>query len=77
VAIDEHSGETFVDGMALEVVATEPEGELLEAGATVLETLKPSVYVAGQLIVQGQVILGRGTRKNAGTEGATDGPSDD
>ena len=37
----------------------------------IVETLKPSVYVAGQLIIRGQVVLGRGVAEDR--EGEVDG----
>lgn len=71
VVIEEHTGHTYVDGMALEIVATEERANLPAGAVAIVETLKPSVYVAGQLILRGQVVLGRGVAEMR--EGETDG----
>lgn len=77
VTIEEHTGQEYLDGMSLEVVATEPRPDLAEGTVTIVETLKPSVYVFGQLIGHGQVVLGRGVSQEASGEGRTDGTSHD
>jgi hypothetical protein len=54
VEIREHLGERFVEGSALTVVhIQDPAGPL-----QVIETLKPSVVVCGEIISHGQVVLG-------------------
>ncbi len=77
VTIEDHTGQAYVDGMALEIVTTEPRADLAEGTVTIVETLKPSVYVSGQLIVRGQVVLGRGVGQEARGEGGTDGTGHD
>jgi molecular chaperone GrpE (heat shock protein) len=52
-----HDGEPFDPGLSLQVVAVREEAGL--KGLTVVETVKPSVYVDGRLVSPGQVIVGR------------------
>jgi hypothetical protein len=56
VRIHDHDGVEFDIGMALEVIAYEPRPNLSKE--TVVETVRPSVYRAGQSIQIGQVIVG-------------------
>jgi len=55
VEIRDHTGERYVPGMALRVIAFQPQpGTRIE---TIVETLKPSVFLGDQLIQRGEVIV--------------------
>lgn len=56
VALRSHQNEPFDPGMALRVTAFQPVPGL--ARDEVIETLRPSVYLGGQLIALGEVIVG-------------------
>ncbi len=60
VVIQDHTDQIYVDGLAVEILTTEDRPDLPPASLRIVETVKPSVYIAGQLAAQGQVILGRG-----------------
>jgi hypothetical protein len=55
--IQDHDGTEFYPGLSLEVMALQQDPALRHD--TVLETVRPSVYLAGRRIQMGQVIVGR------------------
>ncbi len=60
IEIRDHTGERYVDGMALKVVAFQPtEGVPRE---TVSETIKPSIAYKGKLIQKGEVVVATPSR---------------
>jgi hypothetical protein len=56
VEIHDHTGERYVDGMAVKVLAFQPT-----AGITfdaIIETVKPSIFYRDKLIQMGEVVVG-------------------
>lgn len=73
VEVRDHTGERYVDGMALEVLAFQPRpGTDFEV---VEETLRPSVYYKDVLIQRGQVIVATPEKRPDG--GLTQAPPAD
>jgi hypothetical protein len=63
VEVVDHTGARFEPGMALKVIAFQPEPDL--SHEQILETIRPSVYLGGEQIQMGEVIVGtpeRGVR---------------
>lgn len=54
--LKDHTGDGFDYGQPLKVVGTQPEKGLQRE--TVLETLKPTIYWKGQIVQQGEVVVG-------------------
>ena len=54
--IQDHTGNPFDSGQSLEVLAFQPTKEVLQE--TVIETVRPTIYIAGRQILKGQVIVG-------------------
>ncbi len=76
VEIKDHTGERYVPGMALQVIAFQPTPGLTHE--TVLETIKPSVFHADTLIQRGEVIVGTpSSPADAGTDSAASPQIDD
>lgn len=73
VAVQDHTGQPYVEGLAVEIIATEERDDLASGVHRIVETVKPSVFIAGHLATQGQVILGSGV---AAEKRGTDGPRD-
>jgi len=74
VTIEDRTTQAYVDGLTVEVLAIEERTDLPPEQLRILETIKPSVYIAGQLAASGQVILGRGVAKSTRS---IDGPRND
>jgi hypothetical protein len=74
VTIEDRTAQTYVDGFTVEILAIEERPDLPPETLRILETVKPSIYIAGQLAASGQVILGRGV---ATRTGGADGPRND
>ena len=55
IDLQNHTGQAFVSGMSLEVMAFQPIAGL--AHEVVIETLKPTLYFRGHRIQTGQVIV--------------------
>jgi len=60
VIIEDNTDQVFVEGLSVEILTTEVRMDLAPGEHRIVETVKPSVYIAGQLAVPGQIILGRG-----------------
>lgn len=56
VLVQDHDGDAFASGLALQVVAFQPEPGLTEE--RVIETVRPSIYRKGRVIQMGEVIVG-------------------
>lgn len=56
VVVQDHDGERYGTGLALEVLAFQPDDDL--TAEQVLETVRPSVYFRGRTLQVGQVIVG-------------------
>lgn len=56
VAIQDHDGQPFESGLALEVLTFQPTPGL--RGEAVVETVRPSVYARDRVVQRGQVIVG-------------------
>lgn len=74
VVIEDHTDQEYVEGLSVEILTTEVRVDLAPGEYRIIETVKPSVYIAGQLAAPGQVILGRGANQD---ERGTNGPRDD
>ncbi len=70
VVIQDHTGHAYVEGLAVEILTTEDRTDLPPGALQIVETVRPSVYIAGQLAAQGQVILGRGVAEPRRTDGS-------
>jgi hypothetical protein len=56
IKVQDHDGDRFVPGLALDVLVFQPTAGLEHE--EVVETIRPSVYVRGRSIQLGQVIVG-------------------
>ena len=56
IEIQDHTGDRFDSGQVLKASAFEPTSGIAEE--TVIDTIKPSVYLNGQLIQMGDVVVG-------------------
>jgi hypothetical protein len=74
VIIEDHTDQAFVEGLSVEILTTEIRMDLAPGEHRIVETVKPSVYIAGQLASAGQIILGRGATTE---ERRTNGPRND
>lgn len=74
VVIEDHTDQAYVEGLSVEVLTIEVRTDFAPGEHRIVETVKPSVYIAGQLVAPGQVILGRGANQD---ERGTNGPRDD
>jgi hypothetical protein len=63
VELVDHTGADFAAGVALDVVAFEEDPALRKE--TVIEVVRPSVYVNGVLVQRGEVIVGTPGRGEA------------
>ena|SRR5437899_3044144 len=61
IILQEHTGEDYLDGMRLTVLATETRPEVPTGTVRIVETVKPPIYIAGELVLPGHVVLGRAT----------------
>lgn len=74
IVIQDHTDQPYIEGLSIEIVTTEDRADLPAEVMHIVETIKPSIYIGGQLAVQGQVIVGRGLAKEIR---GTDGPLND
>jgi len=56
VEIRDHTGQDYVSGMALKVIASQPVTGLTKR--QVIETLKPTVYYKDRVVQMGDVVIG-------------------
>ncbi len=56
IEVKDHTGEKYVDGMALKVIVRQPAPGI--ECETVIETIKPTIYIGDNLIQRGEVIVG-------------------
>ena len=74
--IQDHTGKRFEIGLDLSVVAYQPTAGIDRE--TVIETLRPSVYLRGVQIQRGEVVVGKpetpGTAGEGGSTAAPGGP---
>jgi hypothetical protein len=54
--IQDHTGERYLSGQAIKVQAYEPAPGIKEE--TVIDTIKPSIYLDGRMIQMGEVVVG-------------------
>jgi len=57
VQIQDHTGKPYRSGLAVQTLAFQPTGEVTRE--TIIETVRPSVYLNAKQIQQGQVIVGK------------------
>ncbi|MBK8976386.1 MAG: hypothetical protein IPM29_10690 [Planctomycetes bacterium] len=70
VEVRDHTGERYVAGMALRVIAFQPTVGV--QGERIIETIKPTVYCQDHLIQRGEVVVGtaQGGADGSGLESA-------
>lgn len=61
VQIQDHTGKPYRPGLAVQTLAFQPTGEVTRE--TIIETVRPSVYLNAKQIQQGQVIVGKPLEK--------------
>jgi hypothetical protein len=66
VQVQDHTGSTIDPGMSLKVITSEPTPGL--ARDTVIETIKPSIYLKSERIQMGEVIVGTPPRSSGKVE---------
>lgn len=71
LVVQDHDGDAFHSGRSLEVLVFQDDPSL--TAETVLETVRPTVYLRDRRIRMGQVIVGRPSHDN-GTPPGADGP---
>jgi hypothetical protein len=54
--IQDHTGDRYISGQAIKVQAYEPAPGIREE--TVIDTIKPSIYLDGKIIQMGEVVVG-------------------
>ena len=64
VEVQDLTGEKYVDGMALKVIAFQPTEGV--AGEVIDETIKPTVFYRDQLIQRGEVIVATPSKPDGG-----------
>ncbi|MEV4088660.1 hypothetical protein AB0J43_51210, partial [Nonomuraea fuscirosea] len=62
LVLQDHDGEAFHSGRSIEVLLFQDDPSL--SAETVLETVRPSIYLRERHIQLGQVIVGRPTRED-------------
>ncbi len=72
VEAHDHTGERYVDGMLAVHPQFEPIAGLEEGQQKIIETIRPSVTLHGQLAARGEVVVGV-PESDAGKEGENDG----
>lgn len=65
VTVEDHTHQPYVEGLAVEILTTEDRTDITPGSMQIVETVKPSVHISGQLALQGQVILGRGVAEES------------
>jgi hypothetical protein len=55
IEIKDHTGEAFDYGQSLKVAASQPKEGILEE--VVSETIRPTIYLKGHLLQQGEVVI--------------------
>lgn len=55
----EHTGETYNDGLSLKALHFETDENLPKGVMRIIETVKPSVFLKGSVILHGEVIVAR------------------
>ena len=56
IEIKDHTGQDYMTGMALRVIAAQPLPELIKK--QIIETLKPTIYYKGKIVQMGEVVIG-------------------
>lgn len=74
VEIDDHVGEPYDGGMAVDVLTFQPCPEL--SRHQIIETIRPTIYRNGQMIQIGQVIVGQPARERTQEEGSGESRED-
>jgi len=60
IEVHDHTGEAYSDGMSVKALHIEEVDSLMSGEMRIIETVKPSVYLKGQIISHGEVIVGKG-----------------
>ena len=55
----EYDGESYNDGMAPRAIHFEKDESLPEGVMKIIETVKPTIYLKGNVVVHGEVIVAR------------------
>ena len=59
IEIKEYDGESYNDGMAPRAIHFEKDESLPEGVMKIIETVKPTIYLKGNVVVHGEVIVAR------------------
>jgi hypothetical protein len=59
IEIRDHTGDEYTGGSSFKVIHIEEIEDLAGPAMRVIETVKPSIYFKGQIILNGEVIVGK------------------
>ena len=59
VEIKEHTGESYNDGMSLRAIHFEVDENMPKGKMQVIETVQPSIYLKGNVILHGSVVVAK------------------
>lgn len=59
IKIKDYSGQSYENGMSVKVIYTEKDTEKKEGSCLISETIKPTIYYKGKVLVLGEVIIGK------------------
>ena len=59
VDIREYTGESYNDGLSLKAIHFETDENLPKGMMRIIETVKPSVYLKGSIILHGEVVVAK------------------
>ena len=59
IEIKEHTGESYNDGLSLKAIHFETDENLPKGMMQIIETVKPSIYLKGSIILHGEVVVAK------------------
>lgn len=59
IELKEHTGENYNDGLSLKAIHFEIDENLPKGVMRIIETVKPSVYLKGNIILHGEVVVAK------------------
>ena len=59
IEIKEHTGESYSDGLSLKAIHFEIDENLPKGMMRIIETVKPSIYLKGNIILHGEVVVAK------------------
>lgn len=63
IEVKEYTGQSYNDGMTPRVLHFEKDESLPEGVSTIVETIRPTIYLKGNVISHGEVIVARSKEK--------------